>query len=925
MLKIILKRILLGVLTLIGTSFFIFWVNDLIPVDYATQVLGRNYSQATAEVVREKFGLYAPVITRYLSWLGNTLTGSFGTSWAGQDIHAVVSLRIERSLWLALLSAFVMFPVALSLGIYSALNRYSKKDRGILILNTMMLSTPEFLVGYIMVGLFAVKISIFPSLALVADDAPLGEKLYASVLPILTLAFVTVPPVMRIIRSALINSLNSEYVEMAILKGISPLRIMSYHVLPNNIGAIANAAALGMANLIAGIIIVEVVFVYPGMGSLLLGSIYSQDVPMILACATILASVYIILLMIADIVSIASNPRLTSKTQMHILHPGQVVKSLKYAPVVMVLGMAAYVYQYIPDEEPVFETDIKLGKSIPVSGSDRIYALADELLENDLITAEAVNNLRFMPRGITSNPIHEFNGALSIEKTRLLGRRAGGKPRYGFGNFPAVDLEFISDGDVLIPVARDFLKSDENGWAMLVGEGRIWSERNDRGYSRASFPFTLVGRKGGDSHAGIGMFVFDKNKTSNLRFQIVQETSLSNKFTAWGQANVTYNSTIAQNKGDLLVEARHYRNLKTKRSPWQQLESKYGKELMQYFDGERFQRNVTSSGMIIDGVIYQRPCQTRFGDFPYCEEMRHSVFSVTKSMGAGVAMAYLMGLYGTDVMDEKILDYLPISANHQGWKNVRFQDALNMATGIGDIVPEKVDFYVDSDKGDDSKRMFGAHTLREIFSAVNQFKNYPWSPGEVLRYRTVDTFILTIAMDRYLKSKQGPEAMLWETLNREVFQPIGIRYLPTIHSYDRNPYNRIPHLGYQLFPTMDDVAKVVQLLRNFGEHQGKQLLDRDIVRRMIEPTATTGLRSGWYYRRGGEARYNLSYWLIPYFAIEGCSSIIPAMVGVGGNYVIVMPNGITTVRFADRYEDNPGTYDTYHMRRISDHIKSVCQ
>ena len=314
MLKLIFKRILFGVVSLIATSFLIFWVNELIPGDFAPRRWAGDYSSEVGDVLREKLGLFQPLITRYLIWLGGMLTGDFGISWAGQEILPVIQVRTQRSLWLAILSAMVFFPVALALAILSVLNRYKKTDRAILVSNTIMLSTPEFFVGYAMMAIFAVKLEILPSLALVPDSAPLLVKLNASVLPVLTLSFAAIPPVMRIIRAALINTLNSEYIEMATLKGVSPLRILLFHALPNNIGAIANAVALGFAHLIAGIVIVEVVFVYPGMGSLFLGSIWSQDVPMILACGTILAGTYTILVMLADVIAIASNPKLISKT-----------------------------------------------------------------------------------------------------------------------------------------------------------------------------------------------------------------------------------------------------------------------------------------------------------------------------------------------------------------------------------------------------------------------------------------------------------------------------------------------------------------------------------------------------------------------------------------------------------------------------------
>ena len=420
------------------------------------------------------------------------------------------------------------------------------------------------------------------------------------------------------------------------------------------------------------------------------------------------------------------------------------------------------------------------------------------------------------------------------------------------------------------------------------------------------------------------MFIYDKNGASNLRFQITQETSLSRKFTSWGQANAKFSDELSGDIDQTIVQYRDYQSTNLPRKPWSDLYQKHDVELLEKFDGWRRQGNVTSSGLIVDEVIYQKPCQTRFGDFPYCREMRHGVFSVTKSMGAAVSLARLARKYGDQVLQEKILDHVDIRANHDGWKNVTFKDALNMATGIGDIFPERVNFYVDGDESEAAGRVFRASTVKDKLRQVSRHKNYPWGPGEVLRYRTTDTFVLSVAMDRYLKSKEGKNARLWDMMNKEVYQPIGIRYLPSMHTTDRNPLDRAPKLGYQLYPTVDDIAKVVRLLRNEGMENGVQILSSSLVSEMFDLAPSSGLPSNWSYREGGEARYGLSFWLIPYSAIKGCSVVIPAMVGVGGNYVIPMSNGITTFRFADRYDDHEGTYDSYHMRRLSDSIKSVC-
>ena len=925
MLSLVTRRVLYGFLALVCTSFFIFVFTDLMPGDFATQILGRSYTMATAEVIREKLGLYLPLVSRFVLWLGDALRGDFGLSWSGYEITPVIQLRLQRSLWLALVAAIVAFPVAIALGLFCALNRHRPRDRVLVIASTTMLSIPEFLVGYAVIAVLAVKLDVFPSLSLFEDDAPLFDRLYAATLPVITLCFVAIPPVLRIVRASLINTLDSEYIEMAVLKGVPPRRILLFHALPNNIGPVINAMTLGFAHLIAGIVIVEIVFVYPGIGSLFVNSLTTRDVPVIQACGVILASCYILLVMVADVVAIASNPRLVARQQMYILHPGQVVRGFRYAPIVLLIGLSLYLVQFIPGTPPGTRQEMVIDRTPPEKGALRTMLTTEELFSSDDFPAGPIHNAHFMPLG-NEFPAHEaFAGTIAVRAVKILGYRAGGRPRYGFGEIPDLEIGLVSHGKTLIPMEPGFLESGDSDWAVLVGPGRVWSEQGDGGYSRASFPFTLVGRDGADSHQGIGMFLYGDGKVSNLRFQLTQESSLRQKFTAWGQTQLEFSRDTVRLPENVIEEYLGFAKTNLQRRPWVQLYSERNEFLFEYFDGAYNQGNISSSGMIVDGVVYQQDCQTRFGNYPYCEEMRHSVYSVTKSLGAAVTLARLAQKYGNQVLDEKILDYVDIRAAHDGWDGVTFRHALNMATGIGDMVPEVVPYYVDPDETEEASfRVFNESTSVGKIREISRYRRYPWGPGEVLRYRTNDTFVLSFAMDRYLKSREGEDAGLWDMMNGEVFQPIGIRHLPVVHTRDSEKRNQIPKLGYAMIPTIDSIGKIVRLLRNQGEHNGSQLLSRDVVQEMMVVNRHSGLPSGWHYREGGEARYHMSMWLVPYEALDGCSATITAMVGAGGNYVIPMTNGITAFRFADRYGDHPGTYDSYEMRKISDFKKSIC-
>ena len=221
MARLILKRCLYGALTLLVTSLLIFFVTEAMPGDFASTLLGREYSQQVGDVIREKLGLYQSLPERYAQWLVRMAQFDFGRAFSGYAIQPAVEIRLQRTLWLAFFAGLVSFPAGVALGVYTALRRYTPTDRVLVNTSTVMISTPEFLVGYALMGFLAMGLGWFPGLALVDDTAPLLEKLNAAVLPIMTLAIVTIPPVMRIVRASLINTMSDRYVEMAVLKGLT--------------------------------------------------------------------------------------------------------------------------------------------------------------------------------------------------------------------------------------------------------------------------------------------------------------------------------------------------------------------------------------------------------------------------------------------------------------------------------------------------------------------------------------------------------------------------------------------------------------------------------------------------------------------------------------------------------------------------------
>ena len=215
-----------------------------------------------------------------------------------------------RDRFLGGLAAVIAVPLALILGLLAALYRNSIFDRIVNLTTLTSISFPEFFVAYILILFLSVKAGIFPGISNVSTDLSLGDQLFRTVLPALTLTLVVLAHMLRMTRAAIINLLSSPYIEMARLKGTRPFRVIVHHALPNAWGPIVNVIALNLAYLVVGVVVVEVVFVYPGLGQLLVDSVAKRDLPVVQACAIIFASVYILLNLLADIVSIVSNPRL---------------------------------------------------------------------------------------------------------------------------------------------------------------------------------------------------------------------------------------------------------------------------------------------------------------------------------------------------------------------------------------------------------------------------------------------------------------------------------------------------------------------------------------------------------------------------------------------------------------------------------------
>jgi peptide/nickel transport system permease protein len=310
-LMMVAQRLALGLLTLFVVSLIIFVSVEMLPGDVCQEMLLAFATDETVAACRRDLNLDLPMHERYFVWFFNMLQGDMGRSLASQrEISELIGGRFANTLFLALMAAVISVPLALTLGVLAALYRNSFYDRAVNVVTLSSISFPEFFVAYILILFLAVQWGWFPSISNVSDDLGFWERVYRSALPAFTLTLVVVAHMMRMTRASIINLLASPYIEMASLKGLTRLRIITKHALPNALAPIINVVAINLAYLVVGVIIVEVVFVYPGLGQLLVDSVSKRDFPVVQAASLIFAAAYILLNLTADVLSIMTNPRL---------------------------------------------------------------------------------------------------------------------------------------------------------------------------------------------------------------------------------------------------------------------------------------------------------------------------------------------------------------------------------------------------------------------------------------------------------------------------------------------------------------------------------------------------------------------------------------------------------------------------------------
>ena len=569
------------------------------------------------------------------------------------------------------------------------------------------------------------------------------------------------------------------------------------------------------------------------------------------------------------------------------------------------------------------------------SSDNRNELTRQKLFTSQASTEKPISNRYFMPFGAHNNTLHKFSGAILIPEHSMISDPKEILPIDIQGKktqlFPRVSLEFISNQGNLIPIERDIIipEDTDSYWQIQVSPGRVWSEVTDGDMSRASFPFILTSIIENESYNGIATFLYDEESISSLRYQIVSQLSpfvIQTHFVATGQTEVTYqhkrfdNINVTQDFERELVSKLPWRD-------WTELQEKYGKRVFENFDSGIDPTMTLTSGLVIDGEIYVRSMNTPFGPYPYPHEMRHGVWSVTKTMAGMLTLMRMAQKYGYEILDYKIVDYLNINADHDGWKDVTFRNVFSMATGIGtgshNVNPNYIGVGDASRPAnnagfDDYMAWYFAPSLEDKLNEIYKISSYPWGPGEHARYRDRDIFIGAAALEALFREKEGDDADLWQMMVEEVYRPIGIHHISMTHTRESNERGT-PILAWGIYVSIDDIAKISMLIQNGGKHNGMQLLSKEGISEALYETEIRGLPTG-ESNVHGDKTYHLTFWHENFITESGGMHQAPRMSGYGGNIVQLMPNGMIGFRIG-----NGGDVTLEQMTIIADQIKAFDQ
>lgn len=551
-----------------------------------------------------------------------------------------------------------------------------------------------------------------------------------------------------------------------------------------------------------------------------------------------------------------------------------------------------------------------VNQSLPVSPASLSY---NDLFSKATPLVPAMDSTFAMPTN-ASAPVDVFEGRLDLVNPSSSGSVVVLRDDYTafYGNnspwehLTAFSFEFVQDGSYLIPAQQGLVYTGSEAYNYIVGPGRVWTQRGDSGYTRASFPFTLAGRNDNCTHNGEMTFLFSNSKSpniSNVRYQVTQETCAWAKFNLWGNIAATYTPYSVAN--DATIKSNNENEVANRLpvKPLSALTTDYpnsGVILANIISDYQEKQDITTYGLYINGVNYVSGCPTRFGEYSYCSEMRLPTYSVTKSMFNAVAMMRLGQLYGSEVYSQLIRNYVPQSTHSAGdWSNVTFDNAIDLATG------NYLSATYMADSG--SPQMAAFDSAEDYSTKINDAFVFPnqAAPGTVWVYHDNDAFIVNQAMNSYLQQQQGSGADIFNMTRNDVYTPIHISAgFDTLRTDNSATGKSLGDTG--LFVTQDDMAKIGKLLNNDGgKIAGSQILDPVRLQETLHrspalfglPEIGTGANPAYYFNGfhaghftpATNPQYTCDFWVV-------------AMNGYGGIVVALFPNGSTFYIASDNNE-----------------------
>ena len=527
---------------------------------------------------------------------------------------------------------------------------------------------------------------------------------------------------------------------------------------------------------------------------------------------------------------------------------------------------------------------------------DTLTTLRDKLTVKELVegTAQPLIDMSYFAKPSWGNEaIDTFSGTVFFEETTLTFPKE--KEYYpGENIFPKFQIDFIAHKGELIPNQKHKIitrHQSQSLWDVVLGTGKIWYEKSDQDWSRASFPLTLTDRYVGQARNCVATFVFKQDSISNVCLQCSQETAdvddkqLGN---ISGIIPITYEAKPIDSS---FVIINQYFRAKANRlviKPLSEIDPQ--NEISDYLEQMNITNAPTSLGaVLIDNTLYLHPPKTRHGLYPYPEEMRHGLYSVTKSMAGGLAMMYFDERYEEDIFDQLITDYVPALSNHPGWQGVSFSHTLNMVTGT--VGSEGLEHFYST--------VIAAETAEEIIHNIAQLGDMPEGPGLRFNYASANQFVLSYAIQKYVEEKEGIKVNYWDLVHKNVLEPIGAKNFSLLHTIE-DKSQAIPILALGALPTIDEAAKIALLFANMGAHNGQQILNKQRVQEVFGKADWKGHSTNNDFRGDN---YQHAFWSRN-MKINGCDLNATYMLGFGENYIVFLPSGAILFRFYDEHDLN---------------------